>query len=147
MNNKAFLDQHQVKAIFPVGTDLNTAAITGARIGMSKFDKVTVLLVLAAATAPTVEVTLKQHTAVSGGSSKVLSSINPYYHKLAAADIFTKVEPSAARSLLDLTAVIGNNAAMIAIDIRGDELDQDNGYGHFSVDIADSGAAQVGCGF
>lgn len=146
MDNKSFLDKTNQKEIFPFGTDLNAAAITGARVGLSKFDKVCVLIAVKAATSPVDEFTLKQHTAVSGGTSKVLSTINPHYIKLLTADIWTKVEPASARSLLDMSATFGNGAAMLAIEVRGDELDQDNGYGWFSVDIADSTAAQLGMG-
>jgi hypothetical protein len=136
------LEEKNIKKVMdPV--DLNTAAITGARISLAKGDKVAVLLAMGASVGATVQVTLNQHTAASGGTSKVLTVANPYFHKAGAATEFTKVEPSAA-SMFDISSVFAANAGVVVFEISGDQLDTDNGYAHFSVDIADSGAAKIG---
>ncbi len=136
-------ERQQVKqAMAPV--DLNTAAITGARISMGNFNKVCVVLDMGGSAGATVEMTLKQHTAASGGSSKVLSTLKPHFVKAGAADVFTKVEPNAARSLVDLTSVFAATNGIAMIEIDAAELDVNGGYTFFSVDIADSGAAKIG---
>jgi hypothetical protein len=143
MENKLLVEGHQIKAVVAPGTDMNTAAITGARVGLKAFDKVTVLVDMGSSTAAVVEMTLKQHNASSGGTSKVLSSAAPHFHKVSPADIFTKVEVSSARSLVDLSALFASAAGMVAIEIKSEELDVNGGFNWFSVDFADSTAAKL----
>jgi len=139
------LEKNQIKAVMaPV--DLNTAAVTGARINLGKADKCAIVISMGASVAATVEFTLKQHTAASGGSSKVLSVMNPYFHKAGAATVFTKVEPTVAASVYDLSSIFAADAGIAVLEVKGEDLDVDGGYAYVSVDIADSAAAKIGCG-
>lgn len=124
--------------------DLNTAAITGARIKVSSGDRIAVVIQLGDSTAATVQYTLKQHNAASAGTSKDLLSDNPYYHKKAALTSFTKVVPGSAAALKDLSSVFADDEGVAVLEILGEELDVDGGFSWFSVDIADSGAAKLG---
>ncbi|TXG78096.1 hypothetical protein E6Q11_01695 [Candidatus Dojkabacteria bacterium] len=123
--------------------DLNTAAVTGARVDMRKAKRVTFIVTLAAGTSTTGHVvTLRQHTAASSGTSADLASENPYYHKVGAATVFTKVTPGSAAAAKDIHAVVGDNASIVIFEVLAEELTE--GYGWVSVDTSDVGGAQLG---
>lgn len=82
--------------------DLDTAQ-TGARIAVKEGDRVAVVLSMGTSTAATVQVTMKQHNAASGGTTKDLSVANNYYHKAGSATSFTKVTPSSPAALVDVS--------------------------------------------
>lgn len=136
------MEKHSIKPIgLPV--DMNTAAITGARIGLAKGDRVAVCLHMGDSTAAVVQASFQQHTLLSGGSSKALSIDNCYFHKKAALDVFTKVEPGAKASSFDLSSVFSDDEGVVVFEIRGEDLDVDGGYAFISVDLADSTAAKL----
>lgn len=112
-----FLEKATVKSLIdPV--DLNTAAVTGGRIDMKDLQRVTLLLVINSATSRTaVTLDLDQHTVASAGTPAALSVANKYYHKVGAATSFTKVEPSTSSDSYDLTALVGDNKAIVALEI------------------------------
>lgn len=120
--------------------DMNTAAITGARIGLAQGYKVAVVLHVGDSTGATVQFTLKQHTAASGGTSANLSVDNVYYKKVGAATSFTKVEPSSAAAMYDLSTDLAAEPGIVVFEVDGAQLTE--GYTHFSVDVADSGASK-----
>lgn len=123
--------------------DLNTAAVTGARVNIKNAKRVTFVCVLAAGTSTTTHgFTLRQHTAASSGSSADLSVDNPYYHKVGAATVFTKVTPSSAAAAYDLHALLADSASIVVFEVLAEQLTE--GYGWVSVDTADSGGAQLG---
>lgn len=146
MKNSLLIEENQIKSIFPVGTDLNAAAITGARVALKEFDKVSVVIEMGTSTAATVQVTTRQHNAASSGTSKDLVTDCPYHHKAGSADVFTKVERSSAAALIDVSTIFAANGGLLVLEIKGEQLDNDNGFNWFSVDIADSGAAKVAAG-
>lgn len=143
MKNELLMEKCQIKALCAPGTDMNTAAITGTRVAMKNFDKIAVVVDMGASAGATVEFTLKQHTAASGGTSKVLATANPYFKKVGAADVFTKVEQSSAASVYDLSADFAATAGLVVFEVLSEELDVDGGYSYFSVDMADSAAAKL----
>lgn len=141
--NALLMEKQNIKQVMaPV--DMNTAAITGARIGLKTGDRVAVVLAMGDSTSATVTATLNQHTAASAGSSKVLSVANPYYHKVDAATTFTKVVPGAAASSFDVSSLFANDPGTVVFEILAEQLDVDGGYAWFSVDFADSAAAKLG---
>lgn len=143
LENQKLAECLGVKAVMaPV--DLNTAAVTGARISLKEGYKVAVVFNLGSSTGATVEFTLKQHTAASGGTSANLSVDNVYYKKVGAATKFTKVEPSSAAAVYDLSSDFGGAAGQVVFEVDGSQFSE--GYTHFSVDIADSAAAKIGSG-
>ena len=126
-----------------VPVDLNTAANTGLRFDMQKFKRVTFLVNLAAGTTTTTHTfSLKQHTVSSAGTPAVLAVANPYFHKIGAATEFTKVEVETEADSYDLHALLGNAVALVAFEVLAEDLTQ--GYRYVSLDIADTGGAQIG---
>jgi hypothetical protein len=141
MNNN-LLELHNIKeAIGPV--DANTAAITGARVKLSSADRLAIAVHMGDSTSAVVTLTLRQHNAASAGTSKDLSVSNPYYHKVAAATSFTKVEPAAAAAAYDLAALLANDPGIVVFEVLSEQLDVNNGYYWASIDMADSTAAKL----
>lgn len=126
-----------------VPADLNTTGLTGARIKLDKGYRCAVIVSMGDSTGATVEATLRQHDAPSAGNSKDLDSSNPYYHKVGAATSFTKVEPSVAAALKDLSSLFAADEGIAVIEVRAEELDINGGFAYFSVDVANPGAAKI----
>ena len=145
MSNYLFAEENGLKVAFaPV--DLNTAAVTGARVKLDTSYKVAVLIDMGTSIAAVVQVTLRQHNAASAGTSKDLASAKPYYHKAGAATSFTKVEPTVAAALKDVSSIFAANGGLLVLEVDASELDINNGFAWFSVDVADSTAAKLGGG-
>lgn len=137
-----FLDEQAVKPAFDPA-DLNTAAITGNRISLAKGDRVAVILTLGdSLTGGVVSVTLRQHTAASAGTSKDLSVQLPYFKKIGAATKFTKVEPTVAAANYVLSADYDTEPGQVVFEVEAQDLDVNNGFTHFSIDLADAGVAR-----
>lgn len=130
-----------LKAEAPV--DMNTAAITGARTKIAKGDRLAFVVNMGGSTAALVQMTLRQHNAASSGTSKDLSVANPYYKKVGAATSFTKVEPTSAAALYDLSSDFAGAAGMVVLEVLAEDLDINNGYAWVSLDMADSTAAKL----
>lgn len=139
-----FMEKNTVKGIGgPV--DFNTAAITGNRVDMSKCKRVAFIIMLAAGTTTTTHgITFRQHNAASAGTSKDLLSLNPWWHKVGAAQVFTKVQPTVASATIDAHAIVGDNASFIVCEVLAEDMDTNGAFTHVSVDVADSGGAQLG---
>lgn len=146
MKNIGLIEESQVKQIVAPGTDMNAAAITGARVALKDFEKATIMILMGTSVGAVVQATLRQHNAASGGTSKDLEVINAHYYKAGAADIFTKVEPTAARALIDASAQFAADEGILAVEVRSEDLDNDNGFHWLSVDLADSTAAKLVAG-
>jgi len=125
--------------------DLNTAAVTGARVSMKNARRISFVCSLGAGSSTSAHVfTLRQHDAAAAGNSKDLSVSNPYFHKIGAATIFTKVVPGSDTAAYDLHALLADSAAIVVFEVLAEQLDIANGYAWVSVDTADSGGAQLG---
>lgn len=130
--------------------DLSAAAVTGARVSLRNAGGCTILVVKGAGTAgddPTV--TLKQHTASSGGTTANLAAIDHYYLKsettLDGDEQWTKVTQTAAATIADPggAGTSAEEQQIIAIEVDGRSLD--DGYDYISLDVADVGVnAQLG---
>lgn len=118
-------------------------AIVGSRISLQKGNRCTLVLNLGASTAAAVVLSLLQHNAASAGTSKALESNNPYYYKAGAATKFTKVEPTVADDQIDLSTQFAAAAGIIVVEVLGEQLDNENGFSYFSVNIADTTAAKL----
>lgn len=130
--------------------DLSSAAVTGKRVSLKFSAGVTIVVFKGAGTAgddPTV--TLRQHTAATGGTSANLPVIDHYYLKdaatLAGSETWTKVTQAAAATIADPGAA-GTSAEhqqILVIEVRSEQLG--DGYDYVSLDVADVGAnAQLG---
>lgn len=140
--NQLLLEKVTLKKVIEAGS-LNTA-ITGARIGLQKGDKVAVIIDLGTATGAAVQVTLRQHNAATSGTSKNLLSANPYFVKAGSATSFTKVDVSSPAALVDAGASLGSAAGYLVVEVLAEQLDVDGGFAWFSVDLAASGVARTG---
>lgn len=124
--------------------DLNTAAVTGNRVLIGDAKRVTFVIVMGTSTSATaVQFTTRQHNAASSGTSKDLVEANPYYHKVGAATAYTKVTPASAAALKDLLATVGDNKAVVVLEVLAEDLDVEGGFNYVSIDSADSGAAKL----
>lgn len=133
-----------------VPVDLQSAQ-TGKRVSLRNAGGCTIVVFKAAGTAgddPTV--TLKQHTADTGGSSANLAIIDHYYLKtettLDGDETWTKVTQSAAATIADPggAGTSAESQQIIVIEVNGTSLS--DGYDYISLDVADTGSnAQLGC--
>lgn len=139
---KYFAENKVVKSVVgPV--DLNTAAVTGARVNIAKAKRVTFICTVGAGTSTSAHsFTLKQHDAASSGTSADLSVDNPYFHKIGAATSFTKVVPGASAAAYDLHSILADSASIVIFEVLAEQLTA--GYGWVSVDTGDTGGAQLG---
>lgn len=142
---EAFLMEKAIAKTVAGPVDFNTAAITGGRVNMRNLKRLTFVVIMAAGTSTTThQFTLRQHDAASAGNSKNLSVENPYFHKIGAATAFTKVEPSSAAALYDLHSILADSASIVVFEVLPEQLDVNGAFAWASLDVADSGGAQIG---
>lgn len=122
--------------------DMNTAPVTGARIKVDKGYRVVVLASFGDSIAAVTSFTVQQHDAASSGTSKALSTTNPYWHKVASATTFTKVTPSTASGTIAPT-VLAADEGIYVFEFLAEDFDRDNGFAWFSINSADSTAAKI----
>jgi len=129
--------------------DLQTAR-TGNRVHLKNAASCTFVVFKGAGTAgddPTL--TLKQHTAASGGSSTNLIAITSYYLKnattLSASETWSRLAQAAAATIVDPggAGTSAESQQVIVFSIDGTQLS--DGYEWVSLDVADTGSnAQLG---
>lgn len=123
--------------------DLAAGAQTGARVSLKKAESVLILVVLGAAGAGTddLTLTLKQHTAASGGTSSNLAVVDHYYRKAEATldgdETWTRVTQTAAATVTVAGASLATQQVLLAIEVHGTQLSDT--YDYISVDVADPG--------
>jgi len=134
-----------------VPVDMQTAANTGKRINLKRAHSVCIVLFKAAGTAGDDPVlTLKQHTAASGGTSADLVAISTYHYKMETAldndEAWVEKTQTLAATITD-PGGLGTSAEtqmIVAIDVDASQLT--DGYAWVSLDVADVGGnAQLGC--
>lgn len=123
--------------------DMNTAAITGARISMASSRKIAIVINMGDSVAAVADFTLKQHNAASAGTSKDLSIMNSYFVKAGAATSFTKVSPTVAAANYVLSSTFAAEPGIVVFEVNAEDLDVNGGFTHVSLDIADSTAAKL----
>jgi hypothetical protein len=143
MDNNFLLEEYNAKTGF-LPVDMNTAAITGARVSLAKNGKCVFVVSMGTSTAAVVQFTLKQHNAASAGTSKVLEVANKYFVKAGAATVFTQTEPTVAASLFDLSVDFAANGGVAVFEVNAEDLDVEGDFGYVSLDVADSTAAKLG---
>lgn len=125
--------------------DLSLGANTGKRLSMSEVESVSVVFIKAAGTAGQNPVlTLKQHTAASGGTSADLPIITTYWVKgeatLDGDEVWTEVSQAASATITDPGTGSAAVEQLVVISVKASQLVP--GAGAFiSLDIADTGAA------
>lgn len=130
--------------------NMATAANTGKRLYMGNCDAVDIVLIKGAGTiGEDPVITLKEHTAATGGSSQNLAKISKYWVKsettLDNDETWTEVTQSAAATITD-PGGLGTSAEeeqIVVFTISKDQLSAT--YKYISADVADVGTgAQIG---
>jgi len=134
------LENLNAKIAFGV-TAVAAAAATGERINVKENGRVTFFLIAGGSTGADVKVNLLQHNAATSGTSKVLPIMNKYFVKAGAATVFTQTEPTADASTIELTA-LDDAAGLVAIEVRAEDLDVNNGFAWMSCDVPIAGQAK-----
>lgn len=127
-------------AILPV--DSNGGAMTGLAVSMKGYEGCLVVIQKKAGVAgDDPAISLLQGTSVAFGTNKALQidTVRQKLHATTVPGLFTEVTQSAADSYTDLTSA--EKAGIIAIDVKAEDLDVDNGYDCIRLDIADTGSA------
>lgn len=137
------MESKNIKQAF-VPVDMNAGANTGARIKIDSGDRISYVLSMGDSTAAAVVLTVNQHNAASGGTSKVLAIANPYFSKKGAETSFTKVVPTSASETIDVSARFANDEGVVIVEVLGENVDVDSGFAWISVDCADATAAKIG---
>ncbi len=137
----------------PIVSDLAAGANTGKRVHLAQYQTVDFVFLKNVASAGTdnVILTLRQHTANTGGTSANLAAIGDVYYKSTAAALagteqwafLDNRSASVKQATLQVnTAAAGiappANQAIVVFSVEADALDA--GYGWLSVDIADPGS-------
>ncbi len=138
------LEKQNIKQAFGPA-DLDTAQV-GARISLVSGQRVVILLSIADSAGGNVIANLKQHNAATAGTSKALELTNPYFHKVGAATVFTKVDVDTAEDVYDLSALLATEPGLVAFEVKAEDLDVEGNFSHISVEMDDSGAAKIGAG-
>jgi hypothetical protein len=135
-----------------IPVDMQTAANTGKRVALKKASSLSVVLFKAVGTAGDDPVlTLKQHTASSGGTTSNLAAITNYYYKsavsaaLAGTETWVKVTQAASATVTDPGGLgfSAESSMIVVIPVSGASLA--DGYAYVSLDVADVGGnAQLG---
>ena len=141
-----FLEVADIVAGF-VPVDMSTAANTGDYVNLSRFGRCLVVLFKAAGTAgddPVFTITQAQDNAGTGVKALNIDTIYSKVGTLNAVAAFTKVTQAAAATYTD--AASAEAQAIIAVEVRAEQLDVENGFTHIKLAIPDVGTnAQLGC--
>lgn len=109
------------------------AAGAGDWASFQNYHKCLIVIQTGAWAGGTAAVTLDQATTAAGGSTKTLG-FSRYYSKLNTAAAYT--ETAATSDTFDLSAA----NTIYAIDVKDDDLDVDNAFDFFQLDVASPGA-------
>jgi hypothetical protein len=143
-----FLETADIVSAF-VPVDMSSAANTGDYVNLSNYGKAVVVLFKAAGTAGDDPVfTLTQATDNAGTGVKALNftTIQSKVGTLTGVASFTTTTQTAAGSYTD--TVSAESQAIIAVEVRAEDLDVENGFNHIKLSIPDVGTnAQIGAGF
>lgn len=121
--------------------ELNAAAVTGARIKVDKGFRVAVIASFGDSVGAVTSFTMQQHDAATGGNTKVLATSNPYFEKVATATTFTQVAVADASVIAPVT--LAADEGILVFEVLAEDLDVNNDYAWFSIDVADATAAKV----
>ncbi len=156
--NQHFAEQFNVcQGFLPVA--MNTAANSGDWVSMRDYGRCTIVFFKAVGTnADDPTIAVKQATAVAGTSAKAIGFTTLYKKQAAtnllATGIYTKSTSDSPATNDTWTVASGTwtnsdlaeQAAIIVIDIKAEDLDADNGFDCVQLSIADVGTnAQLGC--
>lgn len=151
MSNGEFLEKADIVSGF-VPVNMCTADNTGTYVNMGKYNRaVCVLFKSLSATSEDPVLKVQQATSAAGAGAKDLLFTRYRVKKalvgaLGAVGQFTQVTQTAATSVT--AEVEAENEALVAVEIKADDLDVNNGFKFINASVADPGnTAQLGCVF
>lgn len=130
-----------------VPIDMQAGANTGDWVSLKGYERCSIILFKAAGTAgddPTI--TVQQASDVSGTGAKALNFTRLHIKQgtLTSVGTYTETTQTAANTYTNDT--LAESQAIIVIDIKGEDLDVDNGFDCVRLTVADVGSnAQLGC--
>jgi len=139
--NKYFGEKNNVKLAGNIA-DINGAGFTGERISMANVIRLAILVEFGNQAASGLTMSLKQHDAATGGTTKALEISNYNLTKVGTETVFTKHELSTPSDTVAVTS-IDNKLGVVEIEVLAEDLDRNNGFSHVSVDIADPSASKI----
>ena len=145
---EGFLERNTIVSAF-VPVDMQTANNNGDWVSMAKYDRCLVVLFKGIGTDGDDPIfNLQQAKTAAGGTAKDLDFT--VIHKKVGSQLttldFSRVTQTAATSHTDTDSAQAE--AIMAVEIKADELDTDNGYYFIRLDIANIGGnAQLGWAF
>lgn len=142
MKECSLLEQRNVK-VLSAGADLNAAATVGGRVSMKNTERLSILLIVGTSTGAAVTLSLVQSNAATGGTSKPLNIISPYYFKVDPATVFTRVEAPGVDTV-DLSTQFAAASGVIGFEVLAEDLDVNNGFSYVQLNIAKTTAAKQG---
>ncbi len=146
--SEGFLERNNIVSAFdPV--DMQTADNNGDWVSLAKYDRCLVMLKKAIGTASDDPIfNLQQADSAAGGNAKDLD-FTVIHEKLGVQTgigDFTRVTQTAATSYTNATSA--EKAGFIAVEVKADEMDIDNGFVWLRLDVANIGSnAQLGDAF
>ncbi len=145
---EGFLERNTIVSAF-VPVDMQTANNDGDWVSLAKYDRCLCVLFKGIGTATDDPIfNLQQADSNTGGNAKDINFT--VIHKKVGSQLttldFSRVTQTAATSHTD--AVSAEAEAIMAVEIKADEMDIDNGFVWLRLDIANIGSnAQIGCAF
>lgn len=136
------MEGHSFEHIFrkkALNGDADAASLS--RIDMKNFHKMSIVIDVTTSVAEALPVTLRQHDALSGGNSKDLVMNNPYFVRLTADDVGSKVD-APELATFNLQGANGS-AGLYVLEVLGEDMDVDNQFSFLSLDFGDLTAARV----
>jgi uncharacterized protein YybS (DUF2232 family) len=129
-------------AVGGLNVDVQAGALTGNRVALRDASALTVVLLAGfTGTVDALNVTLRQHSAASGGSSADLVAIDRYYLKSAVALAGTEPWVEVTQTLSASLTAFGTAAhqKLVAFEVAAEQLS--DGFGFVSLNVPDQGAA------
>ena len=137
-----------ISSIVPI--NLDTGANAGDWISMKNYNHATIIFFAGTGTAASDPVIKFDQSKVVAGTDPKTLNIDEIYHKtgdtaLDGVSEFTRVTQSAGDGYDSDPIAGGENENIIVIELDRDELDTDNNFDCFQVDVDQMGAAKFGC--
>ncbi len=140
---RALGDLFNLAVAMPVN-NLSAGANTGLRIDLSRATTCTFAVLVDAGTAgDDLILTLREHTAASGGTSQNLAIITEYFKQsettLDGDEVWTRITQAAGATTADATGTTAEEENFFVVEVRHDQLS--DGFRWISLDMPDLGSA------
>lgn len=132
------MEKNTIKAA-AVPQSIELAAINGSFVSLENCYKVAIKLNLGSSTGAAVDLNLLQ---TDGTTPKALNMVNPYFKKVGAETVFTKVDAPNSDSV-DLAADFADASGLVVVEILAEDLDRNAGYHSISANLGVAGVAKI----